>query len=155
MKQLLIAVIAASLLLAACDRPEDKFVGQYDGEIDMPQELIEAVKLFAVQNGDDPDEVEAGMTGGTIAMELRGNGTCTMTKTADDKTELTHGTWTLNDDGTKITIHIVMDEDTAALMDLPNVPSRDRVLDVSEDGKTLTLEESQLGRTVITTFTRK
>ena len=155
MKRLLVAVIAASLLLAACDKPEDKFVGQYDGTIDIPQELIEVMKSMVSQMGGDPDEVEAGMTGGKIAMELRGDGTCTMTKTADDNTELTDGTWTLNDEGTQITVHIAMDEEAAAEMGLPSGSGRDRVLDVSEDGKTLTFEETQLGRTVKTTFTRK
>ncbi len=155
MKRACTLLVVATLLLAACDRPEDKFVGQYDGEIDMPQELIEAIKLFALQSGDDPDEVEAGLTGTKIAMELRRDGTCTMTESADDEAELTDGTWFLNDEGTQITVRIPMDEEEAAARGLPRGAATDRVLDVSEDDKTLTFEQTQLGRTVTTTFTRK
>ena len=155
MKRLLVAVLAASLMLAGCDGPEDKFVGQYEGTVDMPQDLVELLKSLAIQNGDDPDEVEAGLTGGKLAMELRDDGTCTMIKTADDKTELTACTWTLNREGTQITVHVAMDEVAAGALDVPSGPGRDRVLDVSEDGKTLTLNETVLRRTVKTTFTRK
>ena len=155
MKRLLVVVIAASLLVAACDKSRDKFVGQYDGEIDVSPETIELMRSLALQNGMDPDEVEAAMTGGKIALELRDDGTCTMTRTEDDKTGLTNGTWTLNDEGTQITVHVVMDEETAAERGFESAPSRDKVLDVSEDGKTLTLEETVLRRKVKTTFTRK
>ena len=109
MKRLFVAVIAASLLLAACDRSRDNFVGHYDGMIDVPQELIEVMRSLALQNDVDPDEVEAAMTGVKIAMELRGDGTCTMTETADAKTRLTDGTWTLNDEGAQITVRVFMD----------------------------------------------
>ncbi len=155
MKRLWVAVIAASLVLAACDKPEDKFVGEYDGTIEVPPGLIEAMKLFAIQRGSNPDDVEAAMTSGTLAMELRGNGSCTMTTTFDEDSALTDGTWTLNDEGTQITVRIPIDDETAEARDLPSGSGRLRVLDVSEDGKTLTYEEERLNRTVVTTFTRK
>ena len=155
MKRLFVAVIAASLLLVACGKPEDKFVGKYDGEIDVPEGMIELLKSYALQTGGNPDEVEAGLTEGKIAMELRGDGTCIMSTTTAGKTELTGCTWTLNDDGTQISVFIEMDEAVAEELDLPSGSGRLRELSVSEDGKTLTYEEHMLGKTLITTFTRK
>ena len=155
MKRLLAAVVAASLLLAGCEKPGDKFVGEYDGVIDTPPDLIEAMRLFAVQNGDDPDEVEAAIVNGEIALELRGNGTCTMTNTLGDDFRRTPGTWTLNDEGTQITVHVEMDEDTAEEAGLPGGFGRFRVLDIGADGRTLTFEDTILRRKVVTTFTRK
>ena len=155
MKRLLVAVVAASLLLAACEKPEDKFVGKYDGAIDMPPDLIEAIMLFAMQGGDDPTEVEDAIINGTIALELHENGKCTMTNSLGDNSRSTTGTWTLNNEGTQITIHVERDEQTAAETGLPGGFGRDRVLDISNDGKTLTFEDTVLRRTVKTTFTRK
>ena len=154
-KRFFVLLFAVPLLLVACSKPEDKFVGEYDGTIELPDGLIEARKLFALQSGDDPDEVEAILTSGAIGMELRENGLCTMTTTYDEDSALTHGTWTLNDEGTQITVRIPIDDETAEARGLPSGSGRLRVLDVSEDGKTLTYEEERLNRTVVTTFTRK
>lgn len=138
MKRICTLLVAATLLLAACGKPEDKFVGHYDGTMEMPQEMIDLMKSMAPQFGEDPSEMEAKLSNLQIGMELRGDGTCSMTNESDGKTDLTEGTWTLNEEGTQITVQLTEAKKKASALGMPTA-GEDLVLDVSEDGKTLSI----------------
>ena len=155
MKRTCTLLVIASLLLAACTKPEDKFVGHYDGKTAIPQETIDAMRAMASSMGADPDEVEARLTNSQISMALRDDGTCTLIGESDGRSESMEGKWTLNKEGTQVTIQFTGLEEKAADMGLPTGPNQDMVLNVSEDGKTLSLEDAQIGLTFGMTFTRK
>ena len=49
-------IVVVTLLLAACgkpgSKPEDNFVGQYDGEMDLSQGMINILKSWASTDGE-------------------------------------------------------------------------------------------------------
>ena len=53
----LIALLAVAALVG-CGKPEDKFVGKYDGKLDMPQETLDQFKAAAIAAGATPAQVD-------------------------------------------------------------------------------------------------
>ncbi len=108
---------------------------------------------FAKAEGADTEEMEAALTEGHFGLELRADGTCAMTSESKGKTESADGTWTLNDDGTQVTLKIADVSEATSSVGLSD-KGDDMVLDVSKDGMTLSLEETQMGMTFGISFTR-
>ncbi|MCH8991969.1 MAG: hypothetical protein IIA44_09515, partial [Acidobacteria bacterium] len=152
MKRAATALILATLVIASCSKPEDKFVGHYDGELNIPQQMIDAMKAMASSFGGNPEEVEARIVDGKIGPELRGDGTCTMSGSSGGEGDSMDGTWTLNEEATQITLQLAEAEEKASEIGLPSA-GENLVLDVSEDGKTLSFGGRQMGMAVGTAFT--
>lgn len=155
MKQLLIAIVACGVLLAACGGPEGKFIGKYDGEIEIPQQMIDLMKSFAEMGGEDADAVIADMQNAKISMELKKDGVCTMTAVAGGETHTNDATWSLNEEGNEITIKIADGEDSIASSNMMPDSNTDLVFAVSNGGKVLTFEQEQMGMKFKMTFTRR
>ena len=102
MKGLLICVVAASLLIASCDAPgakaeltpEEKLAGNYVGSLDIPQEMIDMALSFAKAGGADPktlEEMEAEIKNADFRLDLRADGTCTMTTVSEGESDAADG----------------------------------------------------------------
>ena len=115
--RLCIAVLAASLLLASCntpvakaiETPEEKLAGNYVGSLEIPQEMIDMILSCAKAAGTSAEEMaemEAEIKGNNFSLDLRADGTCTMTTESKGEPHSTDGTWTLNEEGTAVTLQI-------------------------------------------------
>ena len=71
----LIALVLAVALIG-CGKPEDKFIGKYDGKLDIPQETLDQIKVAAVAAGATAAQVEQQIKSATFGMELMKEGNC-------------------------------------------------------------------------------
>ena len=157
-----LAIIAALLLLVGCGKPEDKFVGTWDGKIEIPPEAVAAMNKMmedmAKATGQkvtdaDRQEMEKALTGAKNVkptLDLKEDGTCILTSEADGKTGTTSGKWVLSEDKKSITVTIQPQMGAAA------VPTnQDLVFVVGEDGKTMSYEDEQMGVKSKLSFTKR
>jgi hypothetical protein len=155
------------IVMLTADNPASMsdMAGSWTGEIDFPEELIEGMKqmmsgmaeaMGGTQDGKTADELKQDLdekmgddpfADAKITMELREDGTCTL---HDDGTEgnSEESTWSLNDDGTVLTVVTPAKEGEVGNM-MP-----DMVLGISEDMDTMQFAEAQMGFEMKITFTR-
>ena len=136
MKRLCIALIAASLLIAGCGGPEDKFVGKWDGEFIIPEELLEMAKANAPENEKDQfDDL-------SYSLELKGDGTYDMARNSTG--ERSTGTWTLSEDGKTISMTWPKGENDNSYSMISDSSGDNMAFDISEDGKSISFDNEQM-----------
>lgn len=152
-KNLFIVTVACGALLVACGGPEAKFIGTYDGGMEMPQAMIDAMNAGAAASGVDPDEFVADVLNANMTMELKKDGVCIITSDLGGETNTQNVTWSLNDEGTEITLKLADSEGSTANANMMSGVNTDLVFVVSDDGKVLTSEDDQFGMKM--TYTRQ
>lgn len=157
MRRLCIALIAASLLVAGCGKPEDKFVGAYTGSVELSQETLDQMKAMAAQIGQNPDEWVKDPQSLSMTLELQDEGVFSITSSSTQSQSTTNGKWTLSEDGKSITLSDIEltgdEEEQVARLGLDS-SSLERTFTVSEDGRSLSHTDTQMGMTGTVTFTR-
>lgn len=144
------ALIALALVAAlmGCGKPEDKFVGKYDGKLEIPQESIDQIKAFAGAAGATPAQIEQQIKSATFGMELMKEGKCRVWSASNGQESSNEATWTLNEQGNAITIKF---KDPVAGT---GVVPPDMALTASEDKKSLTFHQNQMGIKATVVYTR-
>lgn len=161
MKRTAAIALLAAALLTGCGKPEDKFVGNWDGKLDVPQASIDQIEKQMPGAG---AMAKAQIKDRSIALELKRDGTYALAAKTGAQTDNVTGTWTLAEDGKSI--HMSAPEPDKATKDrmlkqgmteeqLKPKESDAKDLKVSEDGKTLSVSESNMGISVTLTFTKK
>jgi hypothetical protein len=157
-----LAIIAVALLLVACGKPQDKFVGIWDGKVEIPPETVEAMNKMmedmakaAGQKITDTDrkQMEQGLTelkNAKPTLELKEDGTCVLTSEGASPSDAANGTWVLSEDKKSITIKVESGKSTEVP---PN--KQDLVFIIDADGKTMTFEDDQMGMKTKLTFTKR
>lgn len=153
MKQLFAAIVACGAFLVACGGPEAKLIGTYDGGMEMPQAMIDAMNAGAAASGVDPDEFVADVLNAKMTLELKKDGVCIISSDLGGKTNSQNVTWSLNDEGTEITLKLANADGSTANANMMSGVNTDLVFVVSDDGKVLTSEGDQFGMKM--TYTRQ
>lgn len=143
----LIALLVVAALMG-CGKPEDKFVGKYDGKLEIPQESLDQIKAFATAAGATPAQVEQQIKEATFGMELMKEGKCRVWSASKGQESSNEATWTLNEQGNAITIKF---KDPVAGT---GVVPPDMGLTASEDKKTLTFHRNEMGMQVTVVYTK-
>ena len=153
MKRTCTLLIAAALLASGCGSPEDKFVGTWTGEVDVPPETIDA--MFAGLTPEAKEMVMKEMGDVEATLTLNEDGTYSQTSTTPRASTTVTGTWTLNEEGTKLTIsepdRSAQVEAGLAAIGASNMPL-ESVYDVQDDGATLHIEQEMMGLRSAMTF---
>lgn len=123
MKRTITLLVVTTLLLAACGKPNDTFVGTWTGKLAMTAEQEEKMKEAMGEEGLRSFMNSAGTE--PLVIELHGDKTSEMLWSSQN----IDGEWELSEDGEKITVKA--DES-------PNTVTMDVILLVSEDGRSLT-----------------
>jgi len=156
MKKLCIALVAVSLLVAGCGKPEDKFIGSYKGSIEFDESSMEQLRTMAKSMGQDPSKLEEELNSLQPSLELKADGVCTISVKTSNGSSSVNAKWTLAEDGSTVTLHdpemSQEDKDQAVTMGVKDLENQ--VFTVSEDGKTLSYTNSAMGMTAVTKFTR-
>jgi hypothetical protein len=168
--------LAVGLLLAAlvvgCSKPEDKFVGKWDGKMEFPPEFFEMMKSMAEgmsksMNSKDgratpspdlnADEMAKELSNVKTELDLKKGGTCTLTSDAGGSNMVQSGTWTLSEDGTSIAVKLSPPamSGAAAPSSTTGSFSQETVYVVSEDKKSMVYEQNQMGMKVKMSFTKR
>ena len=153
MKQIFLVIVACGALLVACGGPEAKFIGTYDGDTAIPQEVLDILRASAAMAGENADEMIANMQNATSSMELKKGGVCIITSEFAGVQKTEKLTWSVNDDGTEISIEMEETEGSAAMEDMMPGYTDALVYAVSDDGKVLTSEDNQFRMKI--TYTRQ
>ncbi|KKL45506.1 hypothetical protein LCGC14_2355010, partial [marine sediment metagenome] len=148
-------LLLALLLITGCGKPEDKFVGKYDGTLEMDQELIELMQAAA--SPDLPTNIAESLKSATLELELKGDGTYAMISNSINGPSVQTGTWTLNLDGEVLTLSSpVKDQRIKDMVGRMGGDSSDPIpFQISEDGRTLTFRGMQNGMSLGMTYTKK
>ena len=123
---------------------EASLVGNYEGDLVISQESLDSIKEMAADFGQDADQIIAELESVKTSMELRKDGVCIMTSDSVRGTTTQNLTWSLNDEGTEIT-----------LTDINDATMPQLVLLVSRDGRELTFMDTGTGLNIKMTYTRQ
>jgi hypothetical protein len=158
-----LAILAAAILLTAgCGKPENKFVGTWDGTMELPPEAVEMMKglaeSIAKSSGKSLTEADrkameegmASMKDMKLILDLKDDGTCTMTSNHPGQGEATNGTWQLSEDQKSITINMQQGSGAAV-----GQVSRAIAMVLSADGKSMSFEDNQMGMKTKLTFNKR
>jgi hypothetical protein len=157
-----LAIIAVALLLVGCGKPEDKFVGMWDGKVEIPPEAVAAMNKMmddmAKATGQkvtdaDRKEMEKALNGAKDVkptLDLKEDGTCVLSSEGAGRSETANGKWQLSEDKKSITVTV---QSTAASAAAPM--NQDIVFIIGDDGKTMTFEDNQMGMKTKLTFTKR
>ena len=149
------ALLFALLLIAGCDKPEDEFVGKYDGKMEMDLELLELMQSAAPQ--EFPTNLEESLKSVTIELELKGDGTYAMVANSINGPSVQTGTWSLSLDGGVLTLSSpVKDQRIKDMVVQMGFDSSEPIpMVVSDNGRTLSYRASQNGMSIKLTYTKK
>jgi hypothetical protein len=158
----LAAIALVAIALAGCSKPEDKFVGKWDGKVDVPQEAIDMIKAFSPN---EAPKIETEIKGTKVELDLAKDGKYTVTTTPlSGKPSSVSGTWTLSEDGKTLTMSgPQLSEDAKAKAkaagatdaQIKQGEGQSTAYTVGEDAKTLTADLQQLGMTIKVAFTKR
>ena len=161
MKKLLPIALVAAALIAGCGKPEDKFVGKWNGKVELPQAAIDMIKAFTPEA--ERGKVEQDIKDTKIELDLKKDRTYTITTTASGKTDSQNGTWTLDKEGKTVTLSAPkLSEDAkskakaAGATDamIQEGEGKSMAYTVSTDKRTLTHTEEQMGMSITMTFSK-
>lgn len=124
MSRLSAALFVALLLIAGCGKPEDKFVGHYNGKMNISAQA----EAKAAQAGPQGQQILDAFKNATFGLQLNQDKTYSLATTIMGKSDNISGTWTL----TNNQIVLQLTNETG---DARGTPSK---LNPSDDGKTLT-----------------
>ena len=114
----------ALAIAVGCGKPEDKFVGHYNGKMTISAQAQDKIKNSGAQGA----QMLQGMLAATLGLELKQDKTFALTTSMLGQSNVTNGTWSL--DNSQITM-----QGTDASGAAQGTPSK---LNSSDDGKTLT-----------------
>lgn len=157
-KRLLLPASLVFLLIAGCSKPEDKFVGKWDGKIEMPQEALDMIKgmastmLPADQKG-KIEEFEKFVKDGRLELDLQAEGKARLTSINPDGEDMAQeATWKLAEDGKTLSVTVARSAATPGAM---GSVSRDLNLSVSEDNRKLSIVQSDGGLSMTISFAKR
>lgn len=162
MKRVTILAIVAAALLVGCGKPQDKYVGMWEGTMEIPPEFAELMRSMAEgmakstgqsMTAAEKKEMEDGIAAlkdMKLTLDLKKDGTCTMGSNAPGQNGTTAGTWLLSEDKKSITL--TMQQGDGATIGQMN---RAIVFVIGADGKSMTFEDNQMGMKTKLSFTKK
>jgi len=124
-RSLALLSILALAIAVGCGKPEDKFVGHYNGKMAISTQAQDKLKNTGGAQG---EQLLQGMLAATLGLELKKDKTFALTTSMLGQSNVTNGTWSLDNS------QIIM-QGTDASGAAQGTPSK---LNPSDDGKTLT-----------------
>jgi hypothetical protein len=97
MARLLIVLALVALALAGCGGPQADLVGSYVGEADLPQAYTEQLTRFGVPGGSKQAE---------MSLDLKADGTCSITRTGTDGAVVQSGDWVYDGASKTVTLNV-------------------------------------------------
>lgn len=155
-------------LIAGCSKPEDKFVGKWDGKMDLSQEMMdmaEAAKAFLTpEQIKQMEDAQKMIADARVVLDLKDDGTYVMTTTGLNESHTVNGKWTLSEDGKTITAESwpmteaekksAVDQGISAQI-VEQLADEDLKCVVSEDMNTLTYVAETMGASLTIRFVRQ
>jgi ABC-type Na+ efflux pump permease subunit len=161
MRSLLLVAVAATLLVG-CSKPEDKFVGNWAGKVEFPKEAMDTLK--AMLPPADFAKAEKDIKEAKIDLELKKDKSYSITSVTENKPSTVTGTWTLSEDAKTLTLSgpKLGDEAKAAAKkagatdaQIAESEAKSTTYTVSEDGKSMSTTEAQMGFEITISFSKK
>ncbi len=161
MRSLLLVAVAATLLVG-CGKPEDKFVGNWTGKVEFPKEAMDTLK--AMLPPADFAKAEKDIKEAKIDLELKKDKAYSITSVTQGKPSTVTGTWTLSEDAKTLTLsgpklgeEAKADAKKAGATDaqIAESEAKSTAYTVSEDGKTISATEDQMGFKITISFSKQ
>jgi len=167
MKRCVASIIVVMALLAGCSKPEDKFVGKWDGKVELPKEFVAMMegmaKAFA-STSKDPNakapDLQGELDKAKLELDLQKSGQYVLTTTSTKGTTTESGTWKLSEDGKTIKLTLPKDaqqklDSTPGSPNLGNFGKDGMTFNVAEGNKAMALELNQAGMSIKFSFTKR
>ncbi len=170
-KKVFPVMLLLAALIGGCSKPEDKFVGMWDGKMEYPPEYLEMMKGMmeglskGMKDGKgtttppsnlNVEELVAEMNNVKFELELKKDGACSMSTGANGQKFSQGGTWTLSEDGKSIAVKMgaVSSVEGKPISSTGGV-SQEITYKIAEDNKSMVFEQDQMGIKMKMSFAKR